>query len=161
MWVMSGGHKVDIGGMGPHSQFCWSSISSSSSWLGFSALLLVETLDAIDNTAWPCLNFLAVGPHPPYMSPWCRSCDEYSQAFPIFATLPLSYITVNTNQIALLKLGCSVQSNTLGCSSSCHGNHGVEVKRFHGNPCFTQMFPWQLSNISGYYSGTCDWTPQF
>ena len=160
MWVMSGGHKVDIGGMGPHSQFCWSSISSSSSWLGFSALLLVETLDAIDNTAWPCLNFLAVGPHPPYVPLMLLMWWMLPGLFH-FAALPLSYIIVNTNQIALLKLGCSVQSNTLGCSSSCHGNLGVEVKRFHGNPCFTQMFPWQLSNISGYYSGTCDWTPQF
>ena len=54
-WVTSGGCEMDVEGAGPHSRFCWSSISLSSSWLGLSALLLVETLVAVDNSAQPCL----------------------------------------------------------------------------------------------------------
>jgi len=54
--VTSGGCEVDVEGAGPHSRFCWSSISSLSSWLGLSASLLVETLVAVDNSAQPCLN---------------------------------------------------------------------------------------------------------
>ena len=45
---------MDVEGAWSHTRFCWCSISSSSSWLGLSALLLVET---VDNSARPCLNF--------------------------------------------------------------------------------------------------------
>jgi len=102
-----GGGKVEArwevrfggGGVGSHSRLCWSSISSSPSQLGLSTLLLVETLDTVDISAGLCLNLLAIRPRPP---PYVHlmSCDECSQAFPVFAALPLLYIIVNANQIA-------------------------------------------------------------
>jgi len=62
--VTSGGHEVDVGGAGPHSRFCQSLISSSSSWLGLSTSPLMETLDAVDYSSRPCWNLLVVRPNP-------------------------------------------------------------------------------------------------
>jgi len=59
--------------------------------------LLVETTDAVDNTAQPRWNLLAVGPHPP-TSTQCCSRDEFSQAFPFFTALPLPCITVTQTE---------------------------------------------------------------
>ena len=60
---------------------------------------LVETRDAVDNCARLCLDLLVVRPHLPYVHS-CHSCDEFSQAFPVFCRSSASVYYCQRNRRA-------------------------------------------------------------
>ena len=139
--VTSGEHELDIGGVGPHSQFSQTSISSSSSRLGLSTSLLVETPYAEDNSTRQCLNLLVDGPRPPYIySMFLIIMMNASRPFPFFFFF-LCYTSAScifVNEIEEWKTGTRLQLWSKGIFKAATSYLSIQCQpRYQGNEANT------------------------